>query len=85
MFMPFYHRSIYGIKEIITVPCSWFYDFVFSWVYLLTTPIDFDEFRFSMFQDARQRPDAKTLLSHPWIQNSRRALQSSLRHSGTIR
>ncbi|CAI9114684.1 OLC1v1015464C1 [Oldenlandia corymbosa var. corymbosa] len=36
-------------------------------------------------KDARQRPDAKTLLSHPWIQNSRRALQSSLRHSGTIR
>ncbi|PIA42292.1 hypothetical protein AQUCO_02000029v1 [Aquilegia coerulea] len=30
-------------------------------------------------KDARQRPDAKTLLSHPWIQNSRRALQSSLR------
>ncbi|GFZ15682.1 mitogen-activated protein kinase kinase kinase 7 [Actinidia rufa] len=39
----------------------------------------------SMFQDARQRPDAKTLLSHPWIQNSRRVLQSSLRNSGTIR
>uniref|UniRef100_A0A7N0UKQ6 Uncharacterized protein n=1 Tax=Kalanchoe fedtschenkoi TaxID=63787 RepID=A0A7N0UKQ6_KALFE len=38
-----------------------------------------------MFQDARQRPDAKTLLSHPWIQNCRRALQSSLRHSGTMR
>lgn len=36
-------------------------------------------------KDARQRPDAKTLLLHPWIQNSRRALQSSLRHSGTIR
>ncbi|XP_022763955.1 MAP3K epsilon protein kinase 1-like isoform X4 [Durio zibethinus] len=36
-------------------------------------------------KDARQRPDAKTLLSHPWIRNSRRALQSSLRHSGTIR
>ncbi|PSR88327.1 MAP3K epsilon protein kinase [Actinidia chinensis var. chinensis] len=36
-------------------------------------------------KDARQRPDAKTLLSHPWIQNSRRVLQSSLRHSGTIR
>ncbi|KAL0446585.1 UNVERIFIED_CONTAM: MAP3K epsilon protein kinase [Sesamum latifolium] len=35
--------------------------------------------------DARQRPDAKTLLSHPWIQNSRRALQTSLRHSGTLR
>lgn len=37
------------------------------------------------FQDARQRPDAKTLLSHPWIQNSRRALHTSLRHSGTLR
>ncbi|XP_058181067.1 MAP3K epsilon protein kinase 1-like isoform X1 [Rhododendron vialii] len=36
-------------------------------------------------KDARQRPDAKTLLSHPWIQNSRRVLQSSLRHSGTVR
>ncbi|KAK4484077.1 hypothetical protein RD792_011297 [Penstemon davidsonii] len=36
-------------------------------------------------KDARQRPDAKTLLSHPWIQNSRRALQTSLRHSGTLR
>ncbi|EPS72830.1 hypothetical protein M569_01927 [Genlisea aurea] len=36
-------------------------------------------------KDARQRPDAKTLLSHPWIQKSRRALQSSLRHSGTLR
>lgn len=36
-------------------------------------------------KDARQRPDAKTLLLHPWIQNSRRVLQSSLRHSGTLR
>lgn len=36
-------------------------------------------------KDARQRPDAKTLLSHPWIQNCRRALQSSLRNSGTVR
>lgn len=36
-------------------------------------------------KDARQRPDAKTLLSHPWIQNSRRVLQTSLRHSGTLR
>ncbi|THG05082.1 hypothetical protein TEA_012888 [Camellia sinensis var. sinensis] len=36
-------------------------------------------------EDARQRPDAKTLLLHPWIQNSRRVLQSSLRHSGTLR
>ncbi|KAJ7949309.1 Protein kinase [Quillaja saponaria] len=36
-------------------------------------------------KDARQRPDAKTLLSHPWIQNCRRALQSSLRHSGSLR
>ncbi|XP_071693816.1 MAP3K epsilon protein kinase 1-like isoform X2 [Rutidosis leptorrhynchoides] len=41
-------------------------------------------------KDAKLRPDAKTLLSHPWIQyslqNSRRVvLQSSLRHSGTLR
>ncbi|XP_028783754.1 MAP3K epsilon protein kinase 1-like [Neltuma alba] len=36
-------------------------------------------------KDARQRPDAKTLLSHPWIQNCRRALQSSLRHGRTIK
>lgn len=37
-------------------------------------------------KDARQRPDAKTLLLHPWIQNSRRALQSSLRqNSGSVR
>ncbi|PWA96527.1 Armadillo [Artemisia annua] len=37
-------------------------------------------------KDARLRPDAKTLLSHPWIQNSRRTiLSSSLRHSGTLR
>ncbi|XP_022998374.1 MAP3K epsilon protein kinase 1-like isoform X1 [Cucurbita maxima] len=36
-------------------------------------------------KDARQRPDAKTLLSHPWVQNCRRALHSSLRHSGTLR
>ncbi|KAJ8747290.1 hypothetical protein K2173_011555 [Erythroxylum novogranatense] len=35
-------------------------------------------------KDARQRPDAKALLSHPWIQNSRRAL-NSLRHSGSTR
>ncbi|WCJ40035.1 mitogen-activated protein kinase kinase kinase 7 [Euphorbia peplus] len=35
-------------------------------------------------KDARQRPDAKTLLSHPWIQNSRRAL-NSFRHSGSVR
>ncbi|KAL5553000.1 hypothetical protein UlMin_040401 [Ulmus minor] len=36
-------------------------------------------------KDARQRPDAKTLLGNPWIQNCRRALQSSIRHSGTLR
>ncbi|XP_037495909.1 MAP3K epsilon protein kinase 1 [Jatropha curcas] len=35
-------------------------------------------------KDARHRPDAKTLLSHPWIQNSRRAL-NSFRHNGSIR
>lgn len=36
-------------------------------------------------KDARQRPDAKTMLSHPWIQKCRRVLQPSLRHSGTLR
>ncbi|WOK96579.1 MAP3K epsilon protein kinase 1 [Canna indica] len=37
-------------------------------------------------KDAMQRPDAKTLLLHPWIQNSRRALHSSLRQTdGAIR
>ncbi|KAH0904725.1 hypothetical protein HID58_044228 [Brassica napus] len=36
-------------------------------------------------KDSRQRPDAKTLLSHPWIRNSRRALQSSLRNSEAIK
>ncbi|CAI0415540.1 unnamed protein product [Linum tenue] len=35
-------------------------------------------------KDARQRPDAKTLLSHPWILNSKRAL-NSLRHNPSIR
>ncbi|XP_057849758.2 MAP3K epsilon protein kinase 1 isoform X2 [Cryptomeria japonica] len=33
-------------------------------------------------KDAKLRPDAKTLLMHPWIQNSRRALQSSLQRTG---
>ncbi|CAL9076653.1 unnamed protein product [Musa textilis] len=33
-------------------------------------------------KDAMQRPDAKTLLLHPWIQNSRRTLHSSLRQTG---
>ncbi|KAL2591699.1 hypothetical protein AAZX31_12G026300 [Glycine max] len=47
---------------------------------------DITDFLLQCFKkDARQRPDAKTLLSHPWIQNFRRALQSSLRHSGTLR
>ncbi|KAF3603149.1 hypothetical protein F2Q69_00038525 [Brassica cretica] len=36
-------------------------------------------------KDSRHRPDAKTLLSHPWIRNSRRALQSSLRNSEAIK
>uniref|UniRef100_A0A1D1XID8 non-specific serine/threonine protein kinase n=1 Tax=Anthurium amnicola TaxID=1678845 RepID=A0A1D1XID8_9ARAE len=36
-------------------------------------------------KDAMQRPDAKTLLSHTWTQHTRRAFQSSLRQSGTIR
>ncbi|XWS63320.1 hypothetical protein CRYUN_Cryun06bG0085000 [Craigia yunnanensis] len=47
---------------------------------------DITDFLHQCFKkDARHRPDAKTLLSHPWIRNCRRALQSSLRHSGTIR
>ncbi|CAL0304305.1 unnamed protein product [Lupinus luteus] len=47
---------------------------------------DITDFLHQCFKkDARQRPDAKTLLSHPWIQNCRRALQSSLRHSGTLK
>ncbi|KAL5168942.1 MAP3K epsilon protein kinase 1 [Glycine soja] len=47
---------------------------------------DITDFLLQCFKkDARQRPDAKTLLSHPWIQNCRRVLQSSLRHSGTLR
>eukprot|EP00249_Psilotum_nudum_P025064 c29365_g2_i3 orf=721-5196(+) len=33
-------------------------------------------------KDGKLRPDAKTLLKHPWIQNSRRALHSSLQRSG---
>ncbi|KAL2634846.1 hypothetical protein R1flu_006325 [Riccia fluitans] len=37
-------------------------------------------------KDAKLRPDAKTLLKHPWIRNSRRALKSSLeRTGGTIK
>ncbi|CAJ1933825.1 unnamed protein product [Sphenostylis stenocarpa] len=47
---------------------------------------DITDFLLQCFKkDSRQRPDAKTLLSHPWIQNCRRVLQSSLRHSGTLR
>ncbi|XP_011621140.1 MAP3K epsilon protein kinase 1 isoform X1 [Amborella trichopoda] len=33
-------------------------------------------------KDAMQRPDAKKLLMHPWIRNSRRALHSSLQRTG---
>ncbi|KAL3692966.1 hypothetical protein R1sor_006617 [Riccia sorocarpa] len=37
-------------------------------------------------KDAKLRPDAKTLLKHTWIRNSRRALKSSLeRTGGTIK
>ncbi|KAJ0963046.1 hypothetical protein J5N97_028168 [Dioscorea zingiberensis] len=44
---------------------------------------DFTDFLHQCFKkDAMQRPDAKTLLLHPWIQNSRRALPSSLRQTG---
>ncbi|CAL9186047.1 unnamed protein product [Musa hybrid cultivar] len=48
---------------------------------------DITDFLHQCFKkDAMHRPDAKTLLLHPWIQNSRRALHSSLRQaSGSIR
>ncbi|KAL1806815.1 hypothetical protein ACET3Z_029883 [Daucus carota] len=36
-------------------------------------------------EDHRQRVDAKTLLSHPWIQRSRPVVDSSLCHSGPSR
>ncbi|XP_072971497.1 MAP3K epsilon protein kinase 1-like isoform X1 [Typha angustifolia] len=36
-------------------------------------------------KDAMQRPDAKTLLMHPWIQNSRRALPSLRQTGASIR
>ncbi|XP_024545433.1 MAP3K epsilon protein kinase 1 isoform X1 [Selaginella moellendorffii] len=40
------------------------------------------DFLHQCFQkDAKLRPDAKTLLKHSWIRNSRRALQNSLRLS----
>ncbi|XP_042498546.1 MAP3K epsilon protein kinase 1-like isoform X3 [Macadamia integrifolia] len=45
-----------------------------------------DFLRLCFKKDAKQRPDAKALLLHPWIQNSRPALQPSLRQSGeTVR
>ncbi|CAL9120902.1 unnamed protein product [Musa textilis] len=48
---------------------------------------DITDFLHQCFKkDAMHRPDAKTLLLHPWIQNSRRALHSSLRQvSGSLR
>ncbi|KAG6553054.1 hypothetical protein Mapa_005391 [Marchantia paleacea] len=33
-------------------------------------------------KDAKLRPDARSLLTHPWIRNSRRALKSSLERTG---
>ncbi|CAL5014372.1 unnamed protein product [Urochloa decumbens] len=36
-------------------------------------------------KDAMQRPDAKTLLMHTWLQNSRRALPASLRQPTPLR
>ncbi|CAN6241246.1 unnamed protein product [Urochloa humidicola] len=36
-------------------------------------------------KDAMQRPDAKTLLMHPWLQNSRRSLPASLRQPTPLR
>ncbi|KAH9616809.1 hypothetical protein KSS87_019966, partial [Heliosperma pusillum] len=44
-----------------------------------------DFLRLCFKKDARQRPDAKMLLSHPWIQNYRRILQPSLPSSDADR
>ncbi|XP_074307705.1 MAP3K epsilon protein kinase 1-like isoform X2 [Silene latifolia] len=44
-----------------------------------------DFLRLCFKKDARQRPDAKMLLSHPWILNYRRTLQPSLPPSDAIR
>ncbi|KMT02640.1 hypothetical protein BVRB_9g203210 [Beta vulgaris subsp. vulgaris] len=43
-----------------------------------------DFLRLCFKKDARQRPDAKMLLSHPWIQNYRRTLQPSLPASDDV-
>lgn len=56
-----------------------FTHFIYGYHHIMFVPFQL------IFQDAGLRPDAKTLLSHPWIQNSRRALQNTLRHSGTLR
>ncbi|GJN01455.1 hypothetical protein PR202_ga18722 [Eleusine coracana subsp. coracana] len=40
---------------------------------------------FRIVQDAMQRPDAKTLLMHPWLQNSRRALPSLRQPARSLR
>lgn len=46
---------------------------------------DITDFLHQCFRkDAKLRPDAKNLLMHPWIQNSRRALQSLQRTGGRI-
>ncbi|KAJ4807727.1 protein kinase family protein [Rhynchospora pubera] len=44
-----------------------------------------DFLRLCFKKDAMQRPDAKTLLMHPWIQNSRRTPPSYLREAGAVR
>ncbi|KAF3336305.1 serine/threonine-protein kinase sepA-like protein [Carex littledalei] len=44
-----------------------------------------DFLRLCFKKDAMQRPDAKTLLMHPWIQNSRRTPPSYLRDAGALR
>jgi hypothetical protein len=36
-------------------------------------------------QDAKARPDASTLLNHPWIRNSSRTLKNSLQKKGGIK
>ncbi|KAJ1273291.1 hypothetical protein BS78_06G268900 [Paspalum vaginatum] len=44
-----------------------------------------DFLRLCFQKDSMQRPDAKTLLMHPWLQNSRRALPASLRQPAPLR
>ncbi|XP_062112960.1 MAP3K epsilon protein kinase 1-like [Humulus lupulus] len=48
--------------------------------------LDITDFLRQCFKkDARQRPDAKTLLSHPWVLNGRRVLPSPIRQTTSLR